>query len=112
MKDHQFCRSRPDWLYSDYSECQIIRSSDRCDLKGAAVNKDDPISSHQNFALDAWIRASTCGPDGGHCIEVNLSVAGLVGIRDSKKPTSPILVFDDHEWRSFLTAARAGQYDR
>ena len=58
-----------------------------------------------------WRRASACGPDGGNCVEVNLAVAGLVAVRDSKPPRSPVFIFDDHEWRCFLTAVRAGQYD-
>lgn len=63
------------------------------------------------FSSSRWTQASACGPDGGNCVEVNLSVAGRVAIRDSKRSRSPVLVFDDQEWLSFLTAARAGQYD-
>lgn len=63
------------------------------------------------FSPDDWKRAATCGPDGGNCVEVNLSLAGVVALRDSKRSRSPVLVVGDHEWRSFLTAARAGQYD-
>jgi hypothetical protein len=63
------------------------------------------------FSSSGWKRAAMCGPDGGNCVEINLCVAGLVAIRDSKRSRSPVLVFDDHEWRSFLTAARAGQYE-
>lgn len=64
------------------------------------------------FSSSGWKRAALCGPDGGNCVEVNLSVAGHVAVRDSKRGRSPVLVFHDHEWLSFLTAARAGKYDR
>ncbi|MGH3907537.1 MAG: DUF397 domain-containing protein [Pseudonocardiaceae bacterium] len=75
------------------------------------MNRDNPFGMADVFSPSGWKPASACGPDGGNCVEVNFSVAGLVAVRDSKPPRSPILVFDDHEWRSFLTAAHAGQYD-
>ncbi|HEX3788001.1 MAG TPA: DUF397 domain-containing protein, partial [Pseudonocardiaceae bacterium] len=31
-----------------------------------------------------WLRSTFCGPNGGNCVEVNLGVAGVVGVRDSK----------------------------
>jgi hypothetical protein len=64
------------------------------------------------FSSSGWKRAAACGPDGGNCVEVNLSVAGRVAVRDSKRSRSPVLVFDDYEWQSFLTAAHAGWYCR
>jgi hypothetical protein len=63
------------------------------------------------FSSCDWKRAAACGPDGGNCVEVNLAVAGVVAVRDSKRSPCPVLVVDDHQWRSFLSAARAGQYD-
>lgn len=75
------------------------------------MHRHDPFVMADVYSSSGWRPASACGPDGGNCVEVNLSVAGLVAVRDSKLPRPPVLVFDDHEWRSFLTAARAGQYD-
>ncbi|MCK2244042.1 MULTISPECIES: DUF397 domain-containing protein [unclassified Crossiella] len=71
----------------------------------------DPYAVSGTFAAGSWERPAICGPNGGHCVEVSLDQPGFVGLRDSKLDTSPVLVFDDQEWRSFLTAARAGQYD-
>lgn len=76
------------------------------------MSRYNPIGMADAFSSSGWTQASACGPDGGNCVEINLSVAGLVAIRDSKPSRSPVLVFDDHEWLSFLTAARVGQYDR
>ncbi len=75
------------------------------------MNRYNPFGMADVFSSSGWKQASACGPDGGNCVEVNLSVAGLIAVRDSKLPRSPVLVVDDDEWHSFLTAARAGQYD-
>lgn len=75
---------------------------DRCNALGLA----GVLSS------SGWDRAAACGPDGGNCVEVNFSVAGHVAVRDSKRYQSPVLVFHDYEWQSFLIAARAGRYGR
>lgn len=75
------------------------------------MSRDNPFGMADVFSFSGWKHASACGPDGGNCVEVNLSVAGLVAVRDSKPPRFPVFVVGDDEWRSFLTAARAGQYD-
>ena len=40
----------------------------------------------------------------GDCVEVAGDLAGLVGVRDSKDPTGPVLTFAPSAWRSFLAA--------
>ncbi|MBF6427105.1 DUF397 domain-containing protein [Nocardia cyriacigeorgica] len=54
-------------------------------------------------------RRSSAGSD---CVEVAHLGSGLVGVRDSKNPSGPALVFTPSEWDSFLTRARAGRFDR
>jgi len=76
------------------------------------VKKYDPFTADRVFPGDAWEVPAFCGPNGGNCVEVNLSAEGVVGIRDGKLVTGPVLVFDDVEWRAFVSSARAGQYDR
>ncbi|MCA1706088.1 MAG: DUF397 domain-containing protein [Actinobacteria bacterium] len=71
----------------------------------------NPSERAEAFSVTEWKRALRCGPDGGNCVEVNLSVAGLVAVRDSRRSQSPLLVVDDYEWRSFLIAARTGQFE-
>lgn len=72
----------------------------------------DPFAVADSFPPDRWEVPAACGPNGGECIEVNLACQGVVAVRDKKLPAGPVFVFDDAEWRAFLEAARAGQYDR
>lgn len=82
----------------------------------------------ESFPVDGWRSATSCGPDGGNCVEVNLhgvesrvegdvddgvdgdvdgGVLGgvdIIGIRDSKSATGTNLAFRPAEWRSFLSA--------
>jgi hypothetical protein len=34
-----------------------------------------------------------------------------IGVRDSKDPTGPVLVFAPNAWRAFIDGAREGQFD-
>ncbi|MFI1461414.1 DUF397 domain-containing protein [Nocardia carnea] len=43
---------------------------------------------------------------GADCVEVAHLDGGVVGVRDSKNPTGPALVFTPAEWDAFLGAAR------
>lgn len=76
------------------------------------MSNDHVFDMADVFSSSGWTRATACGPDGGNCVEVNRGVTGVVALRDSKRSQSPVLVFEDHEWRSFLTAACANHYDR
>jgi hypothetical protein len=63
--------------------------------------------SSASFRTGAWRAALACGPNGGNCVEVNLSVPGSVGVRDNKPSVRPALVFTSANWQAFLTATRA-----
>ena len=52
-----------------------------------------------------------CGPNGGNCVEVNLGVPGLVGVRDSKSSSPELLIFESAGWGVFADALRRGRYD-
>ncbi|MDT8910126.1 DUF397 domain-containing protein [Amycolatopsis sp. PS_44_ISF1] len=54
-----------------------------------------------------WHRSSFSGPDGGTCVEVNLSTPGAVGVRDSKLARSPVLTFSPRSWCAFVELVRA-----
>jgi hypothetical protein len=43
------------------------------------------------------------------CVEVAFLEEGLVGVRDSKNPTGPALVFAPNEWDAFTAAACTGK---
>jgi hypothetical protein len=47
--------------------------------------------------------------DGGSCVEVAL--LELIGVRDSKDPDGPVLLFTRTEWIQFVTGVKAGLFD-
>jgi Domain of unknown function (DUF397). len=49
-----------------------------------------------------WKKSSYSGSEGGNCVEV-AAVRGAVAVRDSKDPSSPVLLFAPDAWRSFLS---------
>ncbi|MFD4402944.1 DUF397 domain-containing protein [Nocardia sp. NPDC058499] len=53
-----------------------------------------------------WFKSSKSSGD-GNCVEVAFLDGGTVGVRDSKNPTGPALVFGAAEWAGFLTGLGA-----
>jgi hypothetical protein len=49
-----------------------------------------------------WRKSTHSGPNGGECVEVALA-ADTTGVRDSKNPDGPALVFTGPTWRGFLS---------
>lgn len=49
----------------------------------------------------AWRKSSYSGPNGGACVEVAPGEA-VVGVRDSKNPDGPALLFGRSAWGRFL----------
>ncbi|WP_067468661.1 DUF397 domain-containing protein [Nocardia amamiensis] len=47
-----------------------------------------------------WFKSRHSG-DGESCVEVAWLAAGHVGVRDSKNPTGPALLFTPGEWDAF-----------
>ncbi|MFC9995734.1 DUF397 domain-containing protein [Nocardia sp. NPDC127526] len=58
-----------------------------------------------------WFKSSHSS-GGSECVEVAYLDGGAVGVRDSKNPTGPALVFTPGEWRAFVAGARDGEFDR
>jgi hypothetical protein len=56
-------------------------------------------------------RKSTRSGVGGDCVEV-VALGDLVGVRDSKDPTGPVLTFPLPAWRAFVAAIRHGEFDQ
>lgn len=54
----------------------------------------------------AWRKSSYSTPS-GNCVEA-AELAGSVGLRDSRFPDGPALVFTGAEWDAFLCGVRAG----
>ncbi|NKY27477.1 DUF397 domain-containing protein [Nocardia gamkensis] len=58
-----------------------------------------------------WYKSSHSG-GGNDCVEVAHLDGGMVGVRDSKNPTGPALVFAPHEWDAFSTGIAEGEFER
>lgn len=57
-----------------------------------------------------WRKSRHSGDTGGACVEV-ASLAAAVGVRDSKDPDGPKLVFASAEWRAFARRVKSGRFD-
>ncbi|MGC5011439.1 DUF397 domain-containing protein [Streptosporangium sp. DT93] len=64
--------------------------------------------------LDAatWRTSTLSGPDGGNCVEVADMSGGRRGVRDSKNPSGPVLVFTSAEWAAFVGGVKRDEFDR
>ncbi|NYH42578.1 hypothetical protein HNR22_002305 [Micromonospora jinlongensis] len=49
-----------------------------------------------------WRKSRRSGSSGGNCVEVADNLAGVVGVRDSKDPAGPALIFGPTAWRAFV----------
>jgi hypothetical protein len=58
-----------------------------------------------------WVKSSLSNSF-ANCVEVADLGGGTVGVRDSKDPDGPVLVFTPGEWQAFLGGARGGEFDR
>ncbi|WP_327102498.1 DUF397 domain-containing protein [Nonomuraea glycinis] len=57
-----------------------------------------------------WRKSTRSGPDGGNCVEVAELSGGRRGVRDSKNPTGPALVFTPGEWDAFIGGVKDGEF--
>ncbi|NNH68570.1 DUF397 domain-containing protein [Nocardia uniformis] len=58
-----------------------------------------------------WFKSRYSGSQ-GDCVEVAWLPGGGVGIRDSKNPTGPALIFEPDEWDTFATKVAGGEFNR
>ncbi|MGW4773602.1 DUF397 domain-containing protein [Nocardia sp. NPDC004278] len=58
-----------------------------------------------------WFKSSY-SESNGQCVEVAFLSGGRVGVRDSKNPTGPALVFTPGEWAAFTAGVTHGEFDR
>ncbi|MET8876766.1 DUF397 domain-containing protein [Nocardia sp. NPDC004604] len=57
-----------------------------------------------------WFKSSRSGAS-AECVEVAFLDGGVVGVRDSKNPTGPALVFTPGEWSAFTAGVNDGQFE-
>jgi hypothetical protein len=65
----------------------------------------------QELRATKWIKSSYSGSNGGNCVKVAKLSSGRRGIRDSKLPTSPALIFAAEEWNAFVVGMKGGGFD-
>ncbi|MFQ6328372.1 DUF397 domain-containing protein [Nocardia sp. CWNU-33] len=58
-----------------------------------------------------WFKSRRSGPS-KDCVEVAFLDRGHVGLRDSKNPTGPALVFTPGEWDAFTAGVQDGEFNR
>ncbi|GAB2326614.1 DUF397 domain-containing protein [Streptomyces griseoincarnatus] len=51
---------------------------------------------------EAIWRVSSYSGGQGECVEVAHNIPTLIPVRDSKRPTGPIITFTSHAWRAFV----------
>ncbi|WP_433475393.1 DUF397 domain-containing protein [Spirillospora sp. CA-142024] len=59
-----------------------------------------------------WRKSSRSGSTSGQsdCVEV-AHLGGNIGVRDSKAPEAPHLLFGDADWRVFADLVKRGEHD-
>lgn len=63
------------------------------------------------IARAPWRKSSYSGSNGGACVEIALTLPGVVAVRDSKNPAGPNLAFAPAEWAAFAAGVKAGEFD-
>ncbi|MFG1856207.1 DUF397 domain-containing protein [Actinomadura geliboluensis] len=92
---------------SGQSDCvevaQLWRKSSR---SGTSTHSDCVEVAH------LWCKSSHSGSDPAKqdCVEV-AQLTAKVGVRDSKAPEAPHLVFDVADWRRFADRVKRGEHD-
>jgi len=66
------------------------------------------VNAVQNMSLLAWRTASLC--ESGACVEV-APMADGVAIRNSTRPTGPVIYYSAAEWRTFLAGVKRDEFD-
>lgn len=56
-------------------------------------------------------RKSTRSGSSGNCVEVADNLPGVIGVRDSKDPAGPALIFTPEEWAAFVGGVKDGEFD-
>ncbi|GAA3090564.1 DUF397 domain-containing protein [Streptosporangium carneum] len=66
---------------------------------------------NKELASTTWRKSTLSGGDGGECVEVARLSGGHIGVRDSKNPTGPALLFAPSGWAAFVSGVKSGEFD-
>ncbi|MQY19041.1 DUF397 domain-containing protein [Nocardia macrotermitis] len=66
---------------------------------------------NSNLSDALWFKSSYSGPD-RDCVEAAFLDGNMVGVRDSKNPTGPALIFSPIEWDTFTAGVQAGRFEQ
>jgi hypothetical protein len=64
------------------------------------------LSTNEAFEF----RKSSYSGSQGECVEVARNLHAVVGLRDSKDPQGPALVFSVDAWSAFVAGVKAGDF--
>ncbi|APB00567.1 DUF397 domain-containing protein [Nocardia seriolae] len=64
-----------------------------------------------DFTEARWFKSSR-SETGSQCVEVAFLEGDLVGVRDSKNPTGPALIFTSGEWDTFTAGLTSDEFNR
>ncbi|MGW6615557.1 DUF397 domain-containing protein [Streptomyces erythrochromogenes] len=63
-------------------------------------------SNGSEFGAVIWRKSSYSNGDGGNCVEVADGVAGVVPVRDSKRPDGGVVMIGAAAWGPFVAALK------
>lgn len=58
-----------------------------------------------------WVKSSLSFAN-GNCVEISDLPGGMVGVRNSRDASGPVLRFTPDEWHAFIGGVRMGEFDR
>ncbi|MEV8632535.1 DUF397 domain-containing protein [Streptosporangium sp. NPDC051023] len=64
----------------------------------------------QELSTATWRKSTLSGSDGTNCVEIARLTGGHIGVRDSKNPTAPALLFTPTTWDTFIDGVKAGAF--
>lgn len=67
------------------------------------------MGAKHDLSAVRWRRSSHSGASNGNCVEVADNLPGLVPVRDSKRPSGPVVVFPAAGWVPFVEAVGSGR---
>ncbi|WP_326549306.1 DUF397 domain-containing protein [Micromonospora sp. NBC_01813] len=59
--------------------------------------------SAQDLSRATWRKSSRSGASDSNCVEVAALAESAIGVRDSKDPYGPALIFPASAWATFVT---------